>query len=260
MYAYGDAAMTRQNMFLAHLAVSLLAVALVLTLVLGLWYPYPYFQISGDKDQLQILIAAFLIVGPVMTLILFKPGKAGLWFDMLVVPAMQVGVLVYGLHSLYQERPLYTVFVKDRFEVLTLARLEAVGISRSTLPTKPMQGPLYIVATLPTDNEEQQRVLFETLLEGKPDIHLRPEYWGAYAKESAQVKKATESLGGLLERRPDRSDDILQLINAREEGADTVFVPVMGKKRIYTLILNPQTLLAEDVLGIDPWVKPAKNE
>jgi hypothetical protein len=251
--------MTRQKAFLIHLTVSLLAIALVLILVLGLWYPYPYFRISGDKDQLQLLIAAFLIIGPVLTLILYKPGKAGLWFDMLVVPAMQVGVLVYGLHSLYQERPDYAVFVKDRFEVLTLAELESVGISRSTLPPKPLQGPLYIVATLPTDVEERQRVMFETLLEGKPDIHLRPEYWGAYAAESAQVKKAAESLGGLLERRPDRSDDILQLINGRDEGAATVFVPVMGKKRIYTLILNPQTLLAEDILGIDPWVKSARK-
>jgi hypothetical protein len=251
--------MTRQKAFLIHLTVSLLAIALVLILVLGLWYPYPYFRISGDKDQLQLLIAALLISGPVLTLILFKPGKAGLWFDMIVVPAMQIGVLVYGLHSLYQERPDYAVFVKDRFEVISLTQLDSLGISRSTLPPKPLQGPLYIVATLPTDDEERQRVMFETLLEGKPDIHLRPEYWGAYVEESAQVQKAVQSLGSLLERRPDRADDILRLINANEEGADAVFVPVMGRKRIYTLILDPQTLLAEDILGIDPWVKPDRK-
>ena len=73
------------------------------------------------------------------------------------------------------------------------------------------------------------------------------------------MQKAVQSLGSLLKRRPDRADDILRVINATEAGADAVFVPVMGKKRIYTMILDPQTLLAEEILAIDPWVKPGGN-
>jgi hypothetical protein len=65
------------------------------------WYPPPYFEVDGGWRILRILAGVDVVVGPLLTLILFKPGKPGLKFDMTCIALMQIGALVYGGTIIY---------------------------------------------------------------------------------------------------------------------------------------------------------------
>ena len=254
--------MTRSKAFLIHLCISALAAGLILFLVRVFWYPYPYFEVTGVGSVLRILVCVYLILGPVLTLILFKPGKAGLKFDMYLVAIIQSAALIYGSYTLYLERPYYIVFVKDRFEVLAQQDMDEGQIKDPSLFTKSWTLPVLIVATMPADIQEQQRILEETLLEGKPDIHQRPEYWSAYAEQADQVNKGVRTLSDLLERRPDGAEAIYKV--AGESNADDVnrliFAPIMGKQRVFSLVLDPLSLLPIAIIDVDPWGKPGMGD
>jgi hypothetical protein len=245
--------MTRKKAFLSHFLFSAVIVALVLTFVLLVWYPQPYFQIIGAIDVIRILIVVDLILGPLLTLILFKPGKKGLKFDMTMVAVLQLSALVYGVHTLYIERPYYVIFVGDRFQVLAERDIDKETIDNEVFLAKPWDQPIYVIAKMPEDPKERSRITEEIFFEGKRDVHQRPELWVAYDESTDAVRQRTRPLAELLERRPDIGDEIHDLLGGRAERAELVYVPVMGRKHILTMVLDAGTLAPVDVINIDPW-------
>ena len=110
--------MSKTRAFLLHLSISATIVGIVCALIFFVWYPQPFFQIAGASSVLKVLIGVDLIVGPLLTLLLYKPGKPKLLFDMSCIALIQIVALVYGTAIIFSERPYYLVFAVDRFEVL----------------------------------------------------------------------------------------------------------------------------------------------
>ena len=84
-----------------------------------IWYPSPYLEISGVLAVIGILAMVDIVLGPLLTLIIFKPGKPGLKMDIAIIVSVQVVAFFYGAHIIYNQRPAYVVFVVDRFEVVS---------------------------------------------------------------------------------------------------------------------------------------------
>ena len=55
-----------------HLGISLAIAGLMAWLVFGLWYAYPYRDISGGRDLFMLVIAVDVIMGPLITLMIFN--------------------------------------------------------------------------------------------------------------------------------------------------------------------------------------------
>jgi hypothetical protein len=249
--------MTRKRAFLSHFCLSALIVLTVLTVILLLWYPPPFLQIVGAFDVIKILIAVDLILGPLLTLILFKPGKKGLMFDMSMVAALQLCALVYGVHTLYIERPYYTVFVVDRFQILAERDIDKAAISNEAFLHKPWSQPIYVAARMPNDPKERSRITEEIFFEGKPDVHQRPELWESYAAAANQVSAKARPLTDLVEQHPGVADQVETLI---QNNGELVYLPVMGRKHILTMVLDAVTLRPIDVIEVDPWGPPKVAE
>lgn len=50
---------------------------------------------------LATLAAVDLVMGPLLTLVEFKPGKKSLKFDLTAIALLQAGALLYGLHAVW---------------------------------------------------------------------------------------------------------------------------------------------------------------
>ncbi|MGI9291548.1 MAG: TfpX/TfpZ family type IV pilin accessory protein [Gammaproteobacteria bacterium] len=244
--------LTRKKAFLAHFCLSALVVLTVLTVILSLWYPGPFFQIVGAFDAIKILIGVDLVLGPLLTLILFKPGKWGLKFDMGMVATIQLAALVYGVHTLYIERPYYAVFMADRFEILAERDVDKSKISNDAFLDKPWNGPIFVVAEMPADQKERSKITEEIFFEGGRDVHRRPELWQPYAEAVADVARNAKPLQDLLQKRPDLESEIKDFLEKQESY---IYIPVMGRKDILTMVLDAESLKPIDVIHADPWDK-----
>jgi hypothetical protein len=85
-----------------------------LGLIVIIWYPPPYFTIDGGWTHLKILISIHLVIGPLLTFIVFKSGKPSLKFDLSCIVLLQLGALLYGRMIIYQQRPAFVVSSVDR--------------------------------------------------------------------------------------------------------------------------------------------------
>ncbi len=240
--------------FLIHLTGSALVVGTLCAIIFFVWYPAPYFAAKGASGVLLVLIGVDLILGPTLTLILFRPRKPGLVFDLSVILTIQLAALVYGTTALYQERPYYLVFAVDRLEILAYKDVDSSMIEYEELRRKPFIGPILAVASLPEGQDEFQRLLEETAFEGKPDIERRPEFWSPYANRSDDVIARARSLAELLERYPETRTEISKLTESLDaEIDDLAYIPLVGRETSFAFVIDAETATPIDIIDVDPW-------
>lgn len=249
--------MKKSRAFLIHLSISATIVAIVFALIFFVWYPYPYFEIVGAGSILKILIGVDLVAGPVLTLILYKPGKPGLLFDLSFIAVIQLAALIYGTTIIYQERPYFVVFAVDRFEVLAYTEIDPDAIPNAALREKPLVGPIMAVAVFP-ESEKERQALLNSVFAGKPDIERRPEYWDLYANHFASIVERAIPLTKLADQLPDARDKINAFIRSRTDVDELIGIPVVGKKGVFNLVLNKTTQRPVGVIDFDLWEASAR--
>ena len=191
-----------------------------------------------------------------LTLLLFRPGKPGLLFDVSFILIVQITAFVYGTAIIFQERPYFAVFAVDRFQVLATRDFDMSEVDHESVGEKPFAGPQLVVAELPDDPAAFQRLLEEVLFEGKPDIDRRPEYWKAYEDGSAEVLARSNPLSELAEARPDARSAI-QALSAN--GAGLVYVPLVGTDRDFAFVMDSDANPV-GVIDVDPWLVEPPRE
>lgn len=143
--------MTRLRAFAIHLTTSVTIFLIFLGIMFFVWYPAPYFVIDGGWKVLRILAGANLVLGPLLTLIVFKPGKPSLKFDLSCIVLLQLGALLYGGTVIYQQRPAFVVFGVDRFTSIPAAEMEFDQLKYPELQRVVGIGPL-LAQTRPPDD------------------------------------------------------------------------------------------------------------
>lgn len=247
--------MTRIRAFLIHLSISATIVGCICALIFFVWYPQPYFEVTGAGAVVRLLIIVDLIVGPLMTLILFRPGKPGLLFDISCVVTVQLAALIYGTQLIYFERPAYLVFAIDRFEVVSYSEIDAAAIPPEIQQNTPLVGPLFTVAKLPATEEEMQQLLTDVMA-GKPDIERRPERWELYSRHARDVLGRARPLTEIAAERPDASERIDAFISARPGTGALLGIPIVGRNGAYCFVLDKETQQPVGVIAFDPWDVP----
>ena len=247
--------MSRWKAAFLHLGLSVLIAVAVIAALYGIWYPPPLFQASGLEQFLTILLGVDVIVGPLLTLIVFRSGKPGLKKDLGLIAIAQAAALAYGLHVMWQARPVFLVAAVDRFNVLAANDVvpeHLAAASGTEYATLPKFGAKLVGAKGPTDHEERQALLDE-LAGGGKDFDSRPQYFVPYAEVAADIVKAGRPLASLVDRYPDLADHIESIVNDSGHGRDRmVFVPVKTPRRFVTAVLGPDGTLA-GMIDADPW-------
>ena len=119
------AGMSRWRASGIHLLISAVLAVVTLILLLKVWYPPPLFTAEGGNDLLFILIGVDVIIGPLITLIIFKVGKPRLRMDLTVIALLQLGALVYGGYVMFVARPVFVVL--ERLLIVRLRVSEMLG-------------------------------------------------------------------------------------------------------------------------------------
>ena len=68
--------MTRLTAALAHFLLSLIVFLVVVIVLVLFWYPEPHFNASGGWQGLKIAASIDLILGPLLTFVIFNPKKS----------------------------------------------------------------------------------------------------------------------------------------------------------------------------------------
>jgi len=111
----------RFKAFAIHLLTSATIISLFMVILLTRWYPSPYFEMSSAWDVVKFVILVDLLLGPVVTLIVFdiRKERKELTRDLLIVVVIQLSALAWGVATTYQGRPAYMAFSDGWFQTVS---------------------------------------------------------------------------------------------------------------------------------------------
>lgn len=240
--------------WLVHLVLSLVVLLPVVLLVTLWWFPRPFFQVLDTAHILAILVGVHLVLGPMLTFIVYVPNKKGMKFDLWVIALLQLAALTYGTFAIYSERPAYVVFAVDRYEALAAkdVAFERVGMTGfgEALPGE----PVYAFAQMPM-GQAYQTFLDGVMFRGQPDLERRPEFWLPLETGKDAILATARPLGVLMEQRPDAAQDLARMAERHDlNPATALFLPLPGKRDDYAALIDPVTAKVMDAIAIDPWI------
>jgi len=246
--------LTRWQAAPIHLAISATIAAAVFAVCYFIWYPGALFDTAGGRDLFLLIACVDVTVGPLITLIIFVPGKRGLRFDLWVIAIVQLAALCYGTYVLFESRPVWIVFVKDRFELVRAndIRDEERAKAKPPFDALSITGPPVVGARLPTDPDEQLKIMISAA-QGL-DVQTYPQYLVPYDEVRKQVTAKAAPLAQLVELNPDQKERISAL-PARTGLPETRvgFVPMRAGKRDLAVLVDRSN---GDFLGsyeLRPW-------
>ena len=164
---------TRKQAFLTHLLISMAIFFVLLYLIIFNWYPSYYFHIDGGYRGIATIFFVDVVLGPGLTLLVFKPGKPGLKFDMGVIVMLQIVALSWGVKSIYSERPALTVFYDGKFSCISYSEVSEFDLER--LVIKDETPPLLAVLPRPNTHKEYQDMILEAFKRGSAEIYVFSE-------------------------------------------------------------------------------------
>jgi hypothetical protein len=106
--------MTRWKASAIHFTISLAVIGLTAAIIVWCWYPPELFGMAKAGILLGLLGGVDLVIGPLLTLLVYKQGKKLLKFDLTVIVLLQVAALAYGLQTVWHSRPVYIASTEDR--------------------------------------------------------------------------------------------------------------------------------------------------
>jgi hypothetical protein len=168
--------MSRYRAFLIHLAISLSVFGVLAYLVAEVWYPDFFFQTDGGWQGLRLLLGVDLVLGPLLTLIVYRAGKPGLRFDLTLIGIVQATCLAAGVWIVSGERPLAVVYVDGSFYSVTAESFNEVGAPVPDLTAIPGRYPKWVKVQLPEDYEEQSIIRGEMLRNNRMLATLSDRY------------------------------------------------------------------------------------
>jgi hypothetical protein len=247
--------MTRLKATLTHLLISTTLAGIVICLILFGWYPPPYFWALGGPMLLALLVGIDIVLGPLMTMILFNPAKSRreLTLDLTIIGIVQLSALSYGIHSGYVGRMVYGVFADDAFHLVEASEI-APGLLQKAQPEfqrLPFAGHRIIGTVIPDTDKARSDINFFKAIGAGPQ--LLPEYYVPLDRSREQIKTAALARDDLQKKHPALVVDIQKLLDAHQLAwGDVAVVPFEVDTDTYTAVVILQDMSLLEVLRQSP--------
>ena len=240
----------RIKFFIKHLSVSLLVAALVLGWIFTIWYPAPLAKATGVTHIVLLMIAIDVIVGPILSLIVYKANKKTLKFDLLVIILLQISALSYGIYSLAEGRPVWMAFNGNRFELIRNNELfdsSVDSIVDNEYYSPSLLGPKYVAVKIAQDRLEREQNMFEEL-QGGISLAQRPERYVAIAEANGRILETAEDISDLKNYNSEQAVD--SILDSYPNASS--YLALKANEVDMTILLDEKGNTIE-VVDLRPW-------
>ena len=243
--------MTRFKAFSIHFAISFLIFLILLYFILIQWYPDPLFSNDGGWRVIRIIVGVDLVLGPLLTLIVFKSGKPGLKFDLTMIALVQIIALSWGVWNTYNERPAAIVYTLDFFTPVPAYQLAEQGMTPDKLKQFGDSWPVLIYSDI--KKEKQSEVLSESMKKAIP-IYLLTDYYRKFSHEHKQVLLDNSmNLEKYVETRPELKKIYQKaLLHLNPTKTNTTYLALHSREKWVTTIFDLDSMKIIDTMDIEP--------
>lgn len=246
--------MTRWKASAVHLSLSVAVLGLIAAILIWRWYPPGLFHMARADRLFYTIAGVDVTLGPLLTLIVYKQGKKYLKLDLSVIALLQIAAMAYGLHAIWQSRPVYLVAVVDRFALVFANEIDPKDLRAAPerFRSLPWLGPQTVAAPLPEDQAKRQDLMFQTLASGT-DLEVLPQHYVPYGDAAEALLGRALSAAEFAKR---LSPANAVKFTAAVEGlsrSDLSVLPISSSRGDATMILDATDGRPLKPVAVDPW-------
>jgi hypothetical protein len=179
---------TRWQAFGLHLLISLVLFLGIAFVILFIWYPN-HFRYFGGLKGVGMIGAIDLILGPLLTLLVFNTTKKHLKWDLTAIGLVQLSALGFGAWSVHQGKPLAQVLTHQGVYIVTYSDLTLYPIKMSDVQKMGSNLPTLVYLDVPESLElANQAVHLTEAIDGKP-FALRTDLFLKYNSKLPKLIK-----------------------------------------------------------------------
>ncbi len=250
--------LTRVRAFFVHFGLSLLLLLAALYVVGVYWYPPPFFGTDGGWQGFRNIAGVALVLGPLLTLVVFKPGKKGLKFDLVVIAVLQISTLIGGLVIAWREHPVAIVYTQGYVTPVPRYQLQQAGLKPDELARFGTRKPRLIYVDIPEDLEGRQPLYVQSLSSGVPLYLFVNRYQIVTPEIKQKMLRSSRELLAWLETDPAGKRELDDFYQIRPELYDYyLFLPLHSRYLRKVMVLRLHDLSYAGSLDVDvtPYLK-----
>lgn len=230
-----------------HLLLSLLVIGTIAAVAFSLWYPDGLWRIAGLNRLLVVMLIIDVTAGPVLTAIIYKPCKRGLKFDLVAIAFLQLAFLGYGLHTLWQARPIFLVATPDVVTVVFASEIDDEDLAQGSTPEyrrRSLTGPVLVGTRMPED-PEARRLAIDEFMAGGAGIERSPRYYFEFERIVPALLESAKPVEG-VEAIPQEAVRSTGLAEAQLR-----YVPIASTRGTGVLLLSAESGRPVQTLALD---------
>ncbi len=223
-----------------HLSLSLIVFIVLAYLIVFDWYPGPYFSVDGGWQGIRLVAAVDLVLGPLITFLIFdlRKSRRAIMFDLLTIATIQIGALIYGIYTTYNQRPLAIVLMDDYALSTTTDLYSGTLESPQVLRQYSNAHPPIIYAEIPRDRELIEKVQ-RIKVEDKVLEHAQLWLYRPPAELAPALRKRQVLYGEMLDKFGQRDAYQAWLREHGKREDEVLIAPFNGRYGRAWLVFDP---------------------
>jgi hypothetical protein len=238
-----------------HFLVTLTLAACAAALIFLVWFPDPLQTMIGGTELFVLVTGCDVALGPLSSLVVYNSRKTrrALVFDYVVIGAVQLAAMCYGIYILAGTRPVYVAFSTDRLEVVVARDITDEELAAAKDPrygTLPFAGLRLVGIEVP--EAEHNDAVFESL-KGNEE-HMRPRFYVSYEKLLPEIRAHAKPIAELEKAHP-LSKPLLEaaMRDLNIPASRVAWLPVHHFKGFWTALIDTENGKPLTYVDFDPY-------
>lgn len=167
--------------FAVHLFLSVFIFTCLTIFIYFILLPGFLFYSEGGITFLTIIGSVDVVLGPLITLIIYKKVKPSIKLDLTIIALLQIAALIYGLHALWSVRPIAVFYTGDSYHVVYQSTFKEPTYSDiSKIPELNRLKPTITGISTPTANLKVDALVFTYVIQTGKSYFSQPELYKKY--------------------------------------------------------------------------------
>ena len=235
-----------------HLGLSLVFVSLILGLVIYFWYPLEYLGITNFKGLVLLILSIDLVLGPLLTFVVFNPNKKSLRFDLAAIAVIQVAALSYGVHALYQTHPLYITYNHGSFNLISANEVTPSDAKHDKFKISKLSAPILAYAKMPEDPEKIMSIMVGVDLKGEADIDKRTEFYESHIDHIDTILADSLKVESIF-KKDNLNKETKSFLDQYQSIEKFAFLPIQGTNGDAIIVLDRKSAKHVTTINTNPW-------
>jgi len=237
---------------LIHLGISLVIFLVLLYLILFEWYPQPLFATDGGWQGIQIIAFVDIVLGPLLTFVVYKKGKKRLKVDLWIIAIIQFFALFSGTVVVYNEHPVAIIIMDNRLHPITAYQVKEAGIESSSLALYSDHKPPIIYSNLPTNKDELDKLSRESLRLNR-GLRLFGQFYEKLSNlNKTKLIKNSMLIDSFIDENPKYKSVYSYFIKNNKNLDKFIYLPLYSRYEYGIAVLDKGSFKIHTVLDIFP--------